>query len=388
MKHITIILAFLMMLSSPVAAQDFDKGATAAQAGDYATAILEWLPLALGGDSDSQFNLGLLYRIGKGVTQDDAKAVKWYRLAAQQGNTSAQQNLGYMYENGKGISQDYNEAVKWYKLAAEQGLSDSQFSLGSMYDRGKGVPRDYDEAFKWFMLAAEQGNKKSLFNLGNSYYYGQGVPKDLNFAIKWFKLAAEQGNKKAQHTLGYIYMIGQGISQDYGEAVKWYKLAAQQGFSSSQGNLGLLYLKGYGVPQDNLLAHMWSSLGKNFTNVGLAAENMTPEDITKAQQMAEECVSSNYKNCGSQIISTPSEASACEGFAKLGAAIAEARDQGRSQESILKAVLDNIGMRNQFAKNMVASIYKDFSSWDPTTIKEFTLRACLEDSSVLAKSMK
>ena len=49
MKHITIILALLMTLSSPVAAQDLQKGLTAAQAGDYVTAIQEWTPLAEAG---------------------------------------------------------------------------------------------------------------------------------------------------------------------------------------------------------------------------------------------------------------------------------------------------------------------------------------------------
>ena len=34
-----------MTLSSPVAAQDFDKGFAAAEAGDYATALKEWAPL-------------------------------------------------------------------------------------------------------------------------------------------------------------------------------------------------------------------------------------------------------------------------------------------------------------------------------------------------------
>jgi len=41
-----MVLAFLMTLSSPVVAQDFQKGLAAAQAGDYATALQEWTPLA------------------------------------------------------------------------------------------------------------------------------------------------------------------------------------------------------------------------------------------------------------------------------------------------------------------------------------------------------
>ena len=76
MKHITIILAFLMTLSSPVAAQDLQKGLTAYQAGDFATALQEWTPLADQGRAIAQYNLGVMYNNGKGVPQDYAEAVK------------------------------------------------------------------------------------------------------------------------------------------------------------------------------------------------------------------------------------------------------------------------------------------------------------------------
>ena len=49
LKHLIIMLAFLMALFSPVAAQDFQKGLAAYKAGDYATALQEWTPLAEAG---------------------------------------------------------------------------------------------------------------------------------------------------------------------------------------------------------------------------------------------------------------------------------------------------------------------------------------------------
>ena len=88
-KHLTVILAFLMTLSSPVAAQDFQKGVAAYNAGDYATAVQEWTPLAEAGDEVAQYNLGVMYDNGLGVPQDPKEAVKWYRLAAEQGDVDA-----------------------------------------------------------------------------------------------------------------------------------------------------------------------------------------------------------------------------------------------------------------------------------------------------------
>ena len=121
MKHVTIILAFLMTLSSPVAAQDLQKGNAAYQAGDYVTAIQEWTPLAEAGDASAQFNLGLTYDNGQGVPQDYKEAVKWYRLAAEQGISKAQTNLGVMYVAGQGVIQDNAMAHMWYNIGAANG---------------------------------------------------------------------------------------------------------------------------------------------------------------------------------------------------------------------------------------------------------------------------
>ena len=146
-----------MTLSSPVAAQDFKKGLAAAQAGDFATALQEWTPLAEAGDADAQFNLGIMYSNGKGVPQDYAEAVKWWRLAADQGYAEAQHNLGWMYSNGQGVPQDYAEAVKWYQLAADQGDARAQSMLGNMYDNGQGVPQDNVMAHMWYNISSANG---------------------------------------------------------------------------------------------------------------------------------------------------------------------------------------------------------------------------------------
>ena len=45
-----------------------------------------------------------------------AKAVEWYRKAAEQGEVHAQYNLGGCYENSiGGLTQNNDEALKWYK---------------------------------------------------------------------------------------------------------------------------------------------------------------------------------------------------------------------------------------------------------------------------------
>ena len=100
---------------------DFQKGLDAAKKEDYATALKEWTPLAEQGLAEAQFNLGLTYRLGRGVSQDYHTAVKWYLLSAEQGTYRAQNNLGLMYTKGDGVSQDYIRAHMWFNLAAAGG---------------------------------------------------------------------------------------------------------------------------------------------------------------------------------------------------------------------------------------------------------------------------
>src|SRR5437870_9421723 len=82
-------------------------------------------PISFGGpqehatpeDAEAQFNLGVMYHEGRGVSQDDAEAAKWYRQAAAQGYADAQFNLGVMYDEGQGVAHDDVQAYTWFDLA-------------------------------------------------------------------------------------------------------------------------------------------------------------------------------------------------------------------------------------------------------------------------------
>ena len=101
-----------------------------------------------------------------------------------------------------------------------------------------------------------------------------------------------------------MYKNGNGVAQDYAEAVRWYRLAAEQGFANAQNNLGVTYETGQGVLQNNILSHMWYNIAsengykKSSEWRDEIAAKMTAADISKAQAMAKECMSSGYKNCG------------------------------------------------------------------------------------------
>lgn len=202
------------------------------------------------GDAGSQYNLGIMYEKGRGVSQNSVEAAKWFRLAAEQEASQAQYNLGVMYGMGRGVPQDHAEAVKWFRLAAVQGLSQAQHNLGVAYDNGMGVPQDFAEAVKWFRLAAEQELSQAQYDLGIMYENGRGVPQDYAEAVKWYRLAAAQGHDKSQYNLGVMYAKGEGVPEDITEAEKLWRLAAAQGFAPAQTSLSLISDNGESAPRD------------------------------------------------------------------------------------------------------------------------------------------
>ena len=274
------------------ASNAYERGQDAYHAGDYAVALAEFTPLAEAGDVDAQYYLGYMYANGRGVAQDDAEAVKWYRLAADAGNATAQYNLGEMYANGEGVAQNDAEAVRWWLLAAEAGYDRAQFNLGHMYLYGKGIAQDDAEAWKWYRLAAvnfhpmaEAGDVERQFNLGQMYAGGMGVVQDDSLAYMWYSLAAARGNEKAlknrdrvairmipaqlaeaQFNLGEIYLYGRGVAEDCMEAVKWLHLAAEGGNAEAQLTLGDMYHHGEGVAQDVTQVMKWYRLAAEAGN--------------------------------------------------------------------------------------------------------------------------
>ncbi len=86
---IGLVVVALFVGSMTAHADDFDVGFEAHQRGDFATALRIFRQLAEQGDASAQYNLGLMYHKGLGVTQDYVQAHMWYNLAAAQGQKDA-----------------------------------------------------------------------------------------------------------------------------------------------------------------------------------------------------------------------------------------------------------------------------------------------------------
>lgn len=124
--------------------------------------------------------------------EDYEKAYEWNKYLAEKGDTEAQYNLGLLYEKGMGVPQDDIEAVKWYWKAADQGDALAQHRLGIRYANPQGIPKNDVLAAKWFRKAADQGLPQSQYNLGIMYHYGRGVPQDNVMAYMWYDIAVSR----------------------------------------------------------------------------------------------------------------------------------------------------------------------------------------------------
>lgn len=144
----------VMALGRGGAASQADAVNAAYEKGDYATALQLLLPLAEQGDARAQSAVGEIYYHGRGMPQDDAEAMKWFRRAGEQRDFSAQFHLGEIHAQGQSVPKDYAEAANWYRLSAEQGYGPAQYNLGLAYSKGEGVLQDNVQAYMWFNLAA------------------------------------------------------------------------------------------------------------------------------------------------------------------------------------------------------------------------------------------
>lgn len=152
------LVIFVGLFSTLAWAGDFEKGWSAYNGTDYATALSEWQELADAGDADACYGMGLLYGNGFGVDMNDDLALKYYNLAATQGHADAQYSLGIMHQNGWGVPINEEEGIKWYLLAAEQGIVGAQMALGGIYAMDFAENYDPVEAYKWFSLAVKLGD--------------------------------------------------------------------------------------------------------------------------------------------------------------------------------------------------------------------------------------
>lgn len=165
MKFLVAIVATLAIMHNAAAADnDFRQMTDKALAnGDPAVVVKALEKESYRGNLVASQELGLMYRDGRVVAQDGARARKYLKIAAEENGTrlwhrrglaDAQYALAVMLRDGVGGKVDVSASRSWLEEAAEQGHAQAQLALSQMYAKGAGIARDAERAFFWSSIAA------------------------------------------------------------------------------------------------------------------------------------------------------------------------------------------------------------------------------------------
>ena len=176
------------------ASGDVKRGVEAWEAGDYATAVKLWRPLAIKGDADAQFNLAQAYRFGRSVPLDMKAAEDWYRRAATQGHLQAEDNLGLiMFQNG-----DRQNTMPMIRRSAERGDPRAQYVLATALFNGDFAQKDWVTAYALMTRASATGLARASSSLAQMDKFipleqrqkGLALARDMELNTSRPKLAA------------------------------------------------------------------------------------------------------------------------------------------------------------------------------------------------------
>lgn len=148
-------------------------------------------------DAASLYHLSLCFMCGLGVEKDEAEALRYCRLAADQDHPAAQYQMGVYCEEGRYVPKSEAHAVRYYQLSADQGYAQAQNGLAHCYQQGIGVVRNAEEAVRYYRLAAAQGLPLAMHNVGMCYESGLGVEESLSIALNYYQLASDGGHTPA-----------------------------------------------------------------------------------------------------------------------------------------------------------------------------------------------
>ena len=122
----------------------------------------------------------------KGI-ENHEKSFEGYSQAAQESSPTAQFDLALLYDLGRGVPRNYEEAMKWYRKAADQGYAPAMTNIGILYYNQEGVKRDLVEAYAWFVRAklAQDPRAADLLQMTMDKLKGDQVRQGETLAANW-----------------------------------------------------------------------------------------------------------------------------------------------------------------------------------------------------------
>ncbi len=249
------------------------------------------------GYAPAQFELGWLFRNGRGVPVDDVQAQSWLARARAQGYPLAMPGLEAA-EDGSGGADD--EPVTAETLAAFRAMAANYRAKASPADlanggHGTSPPEVYGQALQALDEALKQGR------LGRYRQPGQRpgvielvmVPNEPLTPEQLKKWATSHGISVAEAS--FYWQAAQlvakaSMAKTPAERFALMRQAADFGSGEAMVKLVKYYVEGEGTPADHTQAYKWACLaravGAIAGPVGRLTEGLTPQQVADGQREA------------------------------------------------------------------------------------------------------
>ncbi len=134
----------------------FNMGSKCRKEGDSEGTVQYWTKAAELGDSESHFNLSLIYAMGEGVEKDKKKQIYHLEEAAIGGHPWARFNLG-AHEERAGR---YDRAIKYWFIASSLGFDRALNAVKKCFQNGDASKEDYEAALRGHQAAVDATKSK------------------------------------------------------------------------------------------------------------------------------------------------------------------------------------------------------------------------------------
>jgi TPR repeat protein len=183
-------------------------------------------------------------KLEQGSPADQQRAYQMYLQIAKLEPHLVGGKVGWMYEHGKGVSQDDRKAIEFYgeafgidSITAPQESEAAALRLIEA-GRGLGTIEENQQIFSRTFLSHGYNRPAHLnWRIGRFYDEGKTIPMDITIATRFYSAAARSGSAEAQNRLGELWLEGVNGAPDPAEAAKWFRSAATAGYAPAQKNL-------------------------------------------------------------------------------------------------------------------------------------------------------
>jgi len=237
---VTALIVGALSLGATAAYAGYKDGLILVRQGKWAKAIREFTEQAETGHAQSQFSLGLIYHLGRGVPKDLKRAYELYKKSMLQDHPPALNNIGMMYLNGDYVDRNYDIAFALFSRAAADHAQ-SKDNMGRCFENGWGVEADPEQAINFYQLAGDEGFKLGYYHLGLLFEEGRGgATVNVPEALHWYEVAGDNQYAQGYFRMAEIYEQGILLPRDTPSALKWYNKAAALDYAPAIEKLALL----------------------------------------------------------------------------------------------------------------------------------------------------